>query len=193
LWPIKYLRLSVRFSLYPIYPDGTAPYWLEVLRLTWSLKNTTLSPTVIHDPWYLVRVGSLADVDCHEPRWYNVASASGPGSAAGAARDYFPHCSWEDNSWRGAGVGDESTESSEVELSNALRLPLVVRPVRRTSVVVGRWTDELLCRGYKWVSRLETPCIDTRWTSVGWVEQGARPHGTACWRKSSGMMMMMVV
>jgi len=45
-----------------------------------------------------------------------------------------------------------------------LRITLVIHPVRRIyDVVVVRGTDELLCGGYKWVSRFETPCICTRW------------------------------
>jgi len=36
---------------------------------------------------------------------------------------------------------------------------MVISPERRTYVVVVRWTDELLCGGYKCVSPFETPCI----------------------------------
>ena len=37
-----------------------------------------------------------------------------------------------------------------------LRIPLVIRPVRRThSAVVVRQTDDLLCGGYKW-------CLDLK-------------------------------
>jgi len=46
--------------------------------------------------------------------------------------------------------------------------------------VIVRWTDELLCGGYKWVSRFEMPCIPTRWIGERWVEQVSRLHGTAC-------------
>jgi len=60
----------------------------------------------------------------------------------------------------GAGVRDENAESCRVV--RPLRVPLVIRPVRRTYVVV-RLTDELLCGGYKWVSRFQTPCFCTRW------------------------------
>jgi len=59
----------------------------------------------------------------------------------------------------GADVGDESTESRNV--LQPLRIPSVIRPLRRTYVVVARWTDELLCGGYIWVSRFEAPCICT--------------------------------
>ena len=79
-------------------------------------------------------------------------------------------CSWKSLFRRvGAGVGDENAESWSVV--HPLRIPLVIRPVcrARTSIVVIGWTDELLCGGYKWVSRLETPCICTRWTvSAEW-------------------------
>jgi len=80
----------------------------------------------------------------------------------------------------GAGVGDESTESCRVV--RPLCLPLVIRPVCRTYVVVVKWTDEFLCGEHKWVSRFETPCIRTRWTGERWVEQMSRLHGdgTAC-------------
>ena len=56
----------------------------------------------------------------------------------------------------GAGVGDENAECCGAV--RPLRIPLVIRPVRRTYVVIVR-TDELLCGGYKWVSRFEAPCI----------------------------------
>jgi len=46
-----------------------------------------------------------------------------------------PGCTWEGHSGRdGAGFGDESTESRKVV--RPLRLQLVIRPVRRTYVVV---------------------------------------------------------
>jgi len=54
-------------------------------------------------------------------------------------------------------VGDESTESRSVV--QPLLIPMVISPERRTYVVVVRWTDELLCGGYKCVSPFETPCI----------------------------------
>ena len=63
--------------------------------------------------------------------------------------------------WVSVGAGDESTESRKVV--QPLRLPLVVRPVRLTYVVV-KWTDDLLCGGHKRVSGFEAPCIRTRWT-----------------------------
>ena len=63
-----------------------------------------------------------------------------------------------------------------------LRIPLVIRPVRRTYVVV-RWTNEMVCGGYKRVSRFEVPCICTRWMGEHWVEQMSRLHGTSCWRQ----------
>jgi len=46
-------------------------------------------------------------------------------------------------------------------------------------VVVVRKTDELLCGGYKWVSRFEAPCSCSRWTGERWVEQVSWLHGTA--------------
>jgi len=49
-----------------------------------------------------------------------------------------------------------------------------------TSVISVSWTDELLCGGYKWVSRFEMPCIPIRLTGERWVEQMFRLHGTAC-------------
>ena len=45
-----------------------------------------------------------------------------------------------------------------------LRVPLMIRPLRNTYVVGVREADELLCGGYKWVSRFEAPCSCTRWT-----------------------------
>ena len=55
----------------------------------------------------------------------------------------------------------------------------MIRPKRRISVIVVRWTDEL-CSGYKRVSRFETPCIRTRWTGERWAEQVFKLHGTTC-------------
>ena len=48
-----------------------------------------------------------------------------------------PSSSWEGHSGRvGAGVGDENAESCGVV--RLLRIPLVIRPLRRTNVVVVR-------------------------------------------------------
>jgi len=72
-----------------------------------------------------------------------------------------PRCSWEGHSgWVGAGVGNESVESCKV--IRPLHIPLVVRQVRRAYVFVVRQSVELLCGGYKWVSRFEAQCICTR-------------------------------
>jgi len=78
-----------------------------------------------------------------------------------------------EGSYRGVSAG----------VQGPLYIPLVSRPVRRTSAVVVRWTDELLCGGYKWVSTFEIPCIPARWTGERWVEQTSRLHGTACLRQ----------
>jgi len=74
-------------------------------------------------------------------------------------------------------VGDENAEPCGVV--RPLCIPLVIRPLCRTYVVV-RWTDEMLCGGYKLVSRFEAPCVCTRWTDESWVEQMPRLHDTAC-------------
>ena len=58
---------------------------------------------------------------------------------------------------------------SRVGLSARSAFRWLSGPVRRTYMVVVRWTDELLCGGYNWVSRFEAPCICTQWTvSAGW-------------------------
>jgi len=90
-----------------------------------------------------------------------------------------PRCSWQDHSRRVA-VGDESTEFRSV--FQPLCIPSVICPECRSSIVVVRWTDELLCGGncVQWVSRFENPCIHTRWTGETWVEQMFRRHGTTC-------------
>jgi len=64
-----------------------------------------------------------------------------------------------------------------------LHIPLVIHPLCRTYDVVVRKTDELLCGGYKWVSRFDASCICTQWTGERWVEQMSRLHGTACQRQ----------
>jgi len=72
-----------------------------------------------------------------------------------------PGSSWEERSGgMGADVGDENVEYCR--LDSPLHIPLVIRSGRCTYVIV-RGTDELLCGGYKWVSRFEAPCICTRW------------------------------
>jgi len=48
--------------------------------------------------------------------------------------------------WVGAGVGDENAESCWVV--RPLRIPLMIRPVHRTFVVVVREADEL-CGGFR--------------------------------------------
>ena len=63
----------------------------------------------------------------------------------------------------------------------------MIRPLRRTYVVVIRRTGELLCGGYKWVSRFEAQCIRTRWTGESWVDQMSRLHGTACLRQCGSL------
>ena len=90
-----------------------------------------------------------------------------------------PRCSWEGSRRVGADVGDENAESRKVD--RPLRIPLVMRLERCTSVVVVvRWADELLCSGYKWVSRFEAPCICTWWAGERWMEQMSRLHSTVC-------------
>jgi len=51
----------------------------------------------------------------------------------------------------------------------------MIRPPRRTYVVVVRETDELLCGRYKRVSQFEAPCNSTRWT--GGADVQAPWHG----------------
>ena len=62
------------------------------------------------------------------------------------------------------GAGNENAESCAVGLSAfGDHITLLIRPVRCTYVVIGQ-ADELLCDGYKWVSRFEALCICTQWT-----------------------------
>jgi len=61
------------------------------------------------------------------------------------------------------GICNYSAESCGVVYP--LRVPLMIRPLRRTCVVVVREADQLLCGGYKWVSRFEVPCNSTRWAA----------------------------
>jgi len=63
-----------------------------------------------------------------------------------------PSSSWEGHSGCVCtGVWNWSAESCGVV--RPLHVPLMIRPLRRTYVVVVRKTDGLLCGGYKWVSR----------------------------------------
>jgi len=70
-----------------------------------------------------------------------------------------------------------------------LHIQLVICPERCTSFVFFRWTDELLCGEYKWVSRFEMGCLTTHWTVKRCVEEMSRLHGTACWRQYSSFAM----
>ena len=57
------------------------------------------------------------------------------------------------SSWEGQSMGT-SVKDKNVESCGAVHplcIPLVIRPLRRMYVVVVRWTDEMLCNGYKWV------------------------------------------
>ena len=55
----------------------------------------------------------------------------------------------------GADIEDESTKSrSALQL---LRIPSVIDPDRRASAIAVRWTDDLLCSGYKCVFWFEMP------------------------------------
>jgi len=57
-----------------------------------------------------------------------------------------PGSSWDGHSGRvGTGVGDENVESCGAV--PPLRIPLVIRPLRRTYVVNVRWTDEMFAAG----------------------------------------------
>jgi len=65
----------------------------------------------------------------------SVQAGAGTSDTGAEAVEQDPRCSLEGHSGRvGAGVGDESAESCEVV--QPLCLPLVIRPVRRTFVVV---------------------------------------------------------
>ena len=65
-----------------------------------------------------------------------------------------------------------------------LRIPLLIRPVRRTSVIVVRRTDELLCSGYKWamiallesMTRLESRFLVTLTRSSRVEKDGYSSH-----------------
>ena len=73
------------------------------------------------------------------------------------------------------GAGFESAEPRSVV--QPLRTPLVIRPERRTSVVVCRRNDEFLCGGYKWVCRFQVQRIPTRWTISSGADVQAAWHG----------------
>ena len=71
-------------------------------------------------------------------------------------------CIWHCHSER-VGTGDQNENAESCGVIHPLRMPLMIRPLRRTHVVV-RKTVELLCGGYKCVSRFEAPRICTGWT-----------------------------
>ena len=84
-------------------------------------------------------------------------------------------CSWEGHS---EGVSASVGKVRSLQVLSNTPSSMVIRPMRRACVVV-RWTDELLCGKYKWMSWFETSCIRTWWTGERWVEQVSRLHGTA--------------
>ena len=84
---------------------------------------------------------------CHTPNPFVQAGAETSDTGAEAVKPDL-RCSWEGHSgWVGAGVGTENAESCEAV--RPLRIPLVIRPMIRTYVVVVKWTNEILCGGYK--------------------------------------------
>jgi len=91
-------------------------------------------------------------------------------------------CSWKSHSRSVvADVGDESTKPRSVVQPLRLRIPSrSTQSTARMLLLLSDKLDELLCSGYKWVSRFEAPCICTRWMGERWVEQMSRLHGTAC-------------
>ena len=80
-------------------------------------------------------------------------------------------------------LGMKVSESRKVV--QPLHLPLVIRPLRRTYVVIFRWTYEFLWGEQRCVSWFHMPCIRPQWTGERWVEQVSWLHGTACYCKSS--------
>ena len=90
-----------------------------------------------------------------------------------------------------ADAGDESRKYHGV--LQPLSIPSGIRPEHRTSVVVVRWTDELLCGGCKWLSWFELACIPTRWTGERWVEQASSLPGTACWRQRGSFVVYSLI
>jgi len=73
-----------------------------------------------------------------------------------------PGSSWEGNSGEVYQYLESIAESCGVV--RPLRVPLKIRPLRRTYVAVVTEADELLCVRYKWVSRFEASCNCTRLT-----------------------------
>jgi len=65
-----------------------------------------------------------------------------------------PGSSWEGHSG-GVYTGVCNWSAEFCGVVPPLRIPLMIRPLRRTYVIVVREVDELLCCGYKWVSRLK--------------------------------------
>ena len=88
-----------------------------------------------------------------------------------------PRCFWEGHSRRVGGCRGWKYGVSCVV--RPLRIPLVIRPLRRTYVVVVvSWTDKLLCDGYKWMCRFGTPCTPTWWIDEKWSSSADRVPAT---------------
>jgi len=91
-----------------------------------------------------------------------------------------PRCSWQGYSREC--VVDENTGSRSA--LQPFSIPSVIRPVRRTSVIVVRRTDELLCSGYKWamiallesMTRLESRFLVTLTRSSRVEKDGYSSH-----------------
>jgi len=60
----------------------------------------------------------------------------------------------------------------------------VIRSERSTFVIVVRWTGELLCGGYRWVSQLKMLCILTRVVRWGLSGTGVQAPWQACYEKA---------
>ena len=130
-----------------------------------------------HGPWFIL----LRHTHRPQRRPYPICSlqAGAETSETGAeAVAPDPGSSWEGHSGgMCTSVCNWNAESCGV--LRPLRIPLMIRPLHRTYVVVVRKTDELLCGRYKWVSRFEAPCSCTRWMGERWVQQVSKLHGTA--------------
>ena len=79
-----------------------------------------------------------------------------------------------------SGVGDENVWVLWVV--RPLRIPMVIRPLRRASVVVARQTDELLCGGYKWLVSIWGAVHSHSWIYI--TNNTVRQWLTNCERRS---------
>jgi len=158
-WAINWLSYHPKPSCCALWRGR----WIGHLKTTWS--TVWSSPPHSH-----VTEGAIPHL-CKQERKTSDTNAE--------AVEPDPCCFWLSHSRR---VG-QGWNYGVSQCSPTFRIPSVIRPERCISATVIKWTNELLCSRYKWVSQFEIPRITIQRTGDGWEEQMSRFNGMACWRQ----------